>query len=45
MMYLERLGTIIKYMCEETTKPDEVQENKKKYSLPVLKKRSSPSPF
>ncbi|CAD8169921.1 unnamed protein product [Paramecium pentaurelia] len=40
-----RLGTLTNYMSEEQSKPGDQQERqRKKYSLPILKKRSSPSP-
>ncbi|CAD8100440.1 unnamed protein product [Paramecium sonneborni] len=40
-----RLGTLTNYMSEEQQKPGDQQERQsKKYSLPILKKRSSPSP-
>lgn len=43
MMYLKKLGTINKYMCEESIKAEN-NLSMKKNSLPILKKRSSPSP-
>ncbi|CAD8106921.1 unnamed protein product [Paramecium sonneborni] len=40
-----RLGTLTNYMSEEQSKPgDQQQRQSNKYSLPILKKRSSPSP-
>ncbi|CAD8178431.1 unnamed protein product [Paramecium octaurelia] len=40
-----RLGTLTNYMSEEYSKPgDQKERQNKKSSLPILKKRSSPSP-